>query len=388
MHILQKISYGCTLVLAITLCVAAEAKPAKRASFQGLGDLPGGTFSSTALDVSADGSTVVGSSVIEPVPEDMLGEDTSEAFRWTEDGGMQGLGDLPRGIFQSYASKVSADGSIVLGSSNSNGFRGKPFRWTQQGGIEMLTGIVEQGQSYNVSGASADGSTVVGGWSSARGQDAFRWNQDSGEEIITALEGDIQAQYPPDVSANGFTIAGSITVDSEGIEAVRLTENRGIERLGDLPGGKFLSVVKAISANGSTVVGFSSTADGDEAFHWRRKRGMQGLGDLPGGKFYSVARDVSRNGSTVVGSSESANGREAFIWNRKKGMRSLQEILTNDFAIDLTGWKLEEATAISDDGLTIVGNGKNPKGDREAWIVRLRQKDDDGNEIDDENEID
>ena len=372
MHILQKISYGCTLVLAISLCVAAEAQPTKRASFQGLGDLPGGTFSSTAYDVSADGSTVVGSSRIigkyEPFPGEIITEETSEAFRWTQEDGMQGLGDLPGGTFSSGATKVSADGSIVVGGSSSFGFRGKPFRWTQQGGMEMLAGIVEQGQSYFVSGLSADGSIVVGiSRGASVGPDVFRWTEDGGEEIITELAA--PPEYPPDISANGSTIAGY-----DRSEAVRLSKKRGLERLGDLPGGEFLSVVKAISANGSTVVGFSNSADGDEAFRWRRKRGMQGLGDLPGGKFYSVARDVSRNGSTVVGSSESANGREAFIWKRKKGMRSLQEILTKDFGIDLTGWKLEEATAISDDGLTIVGNGKNPDGNQEAWIVRFGRK--------------
>ena len=390
MHILQKISYGCTLVLAMTLCVAAEANSAKRASFQGLGDLPGGTFGSTALDVSADGSTVVGNSHIigkyEPAPGYINTRDTVEAFRWTQKSGMQGLGDLPGGRFRSDATKVSADGSIVVGVGESDGFRGKPFRWTQQGGIEMLTGIVEQGQSYFVSGLSADGSIVVGTRIGATvGPDVFHWTEDGGEEIITELAA--PPEYPPDISADGSTIAGY-----DQTEAVRLTQNGGIERLGDLPGGKFKSIPKAISADSSTVVGVSESANGNEAFRWTQKGGMQGLGDLPGGKFDSTANDVSADGSTVVGSSEGANGKKAFIWNRKNGMRSLQEILTKDFAIDLTGWSLEEATAISDDGLTIVGNGTNPDGNQEAWIVRLgeknKQKIDDVNEEDDEDEKD
>jgi hypothetical protein len=75
-------------------------------SFQGLGDLPGGGFSSLAYDVSADGSTVVGN-----------GESASgtEAFRWRLDTGMQGLGDLPGGDFFSHAQDVSADGSVIVG---------------------------------------------------------------------------------------------------------------------------------------------------------------------------------------------------------------------------------------------------------------------------------
>ncbi|WP_300641673.1 hypothetical protein [Mastigocoleus sp. MO_188.B34] len=367
----------------MTVCVAAEAKPAKRASFQGLGDLPSGIFSSIALDVSADGSTVVGSSAVKVEPCCGEAEDTEEAFRWTQEGGMQRLGDLPGGIFSSTATKVSADGSIVVGSSSSFGFRGYPFRWTQKNGIEQLRDTAFRGESYFVSGLSADGSIVVGiKRGAAVGPDLFRWTQKNGEEII--LGSGVDPIYPPGLSANGSVIAVYYYN-----QAVRVNQKGKIKKLGDLPGGKSFSAVTAISANSSTIVGVSGSTNGDEAFRWRRKRGMQGLGDLPGGKFYSIANDVSRNGSIVVGSSESANGREAFIWNRKKGMRSLQEILTNEFAIDLTGWKLEEATAISDNGLTIVGNGKNPDGNQEAWIVRLREIDDDGNEIDDdENEID
>ncbi|MGK7929438.1 MAG: PEP-CTERM sorting domain-containing protein, partial [Spirulina sp.] len=39
--------------------------------------------------------------------------------------------------------------------------------------------------------------------------------------------------------------------------------------------------------------------------------------------------------------------------------------------LDLTGWTLEEATAISSDGLSIVGIGVNPDGNEEAWLARL-----------------
>ena len=57
--------------------------------FQGLGDLPGGGFNSEAYAIAADGSAVVGQSKGDfPLSE-------WEAFRWTSDAGMTGLGDLP-----------------------------------------------------------------------------------------------------------------------------------------------------------------------------------------------------------------------------------------------------------------------------------------------------
>jgi hypothetical protein len=52
-------------------------------------------------------------------------------------------------------------------------------------------------------------------------------------------------------------------------------------------------------------------------------------------------------------------------------MRSLQEVLVKDYGLELTGWALKMAKAVSDDGLTIVGKGINPDGKEEAWLVRL-----------------
>ena len=80
-------SIKCILSLAISCFTLFNASTAHaQASFQGLGDLPGGHYSSTAMDVSPDGSTVVGDST--PLSG-------GEAFRWTEAGGMQPLGCIP-----------------------------------------------------------------------------------------------------------------------------------------------------------------------------------------------------------------------------------------------------------------------------------------------------
>jgi hypothetical protein len=60
----------------------------------------------------------------------------------------------------------------------------------------------------------------------------------------------------------------------------------------------------------------------------------------------------------------------AFIWDPIHGIRSLQTVLT-DYGLDLTGWSLEIAYGVSDDGRTIVGRGQNPSGQTEAWIAVL-----------------
>ena len=88
----------------------------------GLGDLPGGNFSSSvAFSTSADGSVVVGIS---------NGSTTPQAFRWDATTGMldlkeilidQGL-DLT-GWTLSFASGISADGRTIVGRGiNPDGF--------------------------------------------------------------------------------------------------------------------------------------------------------------------------------------------------------------------------------------------------------------------------
>ena len=50
------------------------------------------------------------------------------------------------------------------------------------------------------------------------------------------------------------------------------------------------------------------------------------------------------------------------------GMRALGAVLERQ-GVDLTGWILEEASAVSADGRVIAGTGINPDGDTEAWIA-------------------
>ena len=48
-------------------------------------------------------------------------------------------------------------------------------------------------------------------------------------------------------------------------------------------------------------------------------------------------------------------------------MRSVMDVLT-DLGVDLKGYRLIAANAVSADGLTLTGWGLNPDGDYEAWI--------------------
>jgi probable HAF family extracellular repeat protein len=99
-----------------------------------------------------------------------------EAFRWV-DGEFQMLGFLGTGTY-SWALDVSADGSVVVGRSNFTDHTDPtgPFRWTAEAGMVHLLGpggAPAEGTAY---GVSADGTVVVGGSRNAQDDtEAFRW---------------------------------------------------------------------------------------------------------------------------------------------------------------------------------------------------------------------
>ena len=95
------------------------------------------------------------------------------------------------------------------------------------------------------------------------------------------------------------------------------------------------------------------------------------LGDLPGGDFRSRAHGVSADGSVVVGWGSSASGQTAFVWTQGDGIQSLHDVLMINGATGLGGWQLQSAHGISADGQWVVGHGINPSGDREAFLASL-----------------
>ena len=340
------------LTFLLSLLPSAQAQ---QASFIGLGDLPGGEFDSQAYSVSADGSVVTGKAKT---------ANGDQAFRWTEDGGMIGLGDLPGGTVASKANFMSADGSIIVGESqSSNGM--EAFRWTEADGMVGLGDLPGGFFFSRALSISADGTVIVGESNAAEGFEAFRWE----DGIMTGL-GDLPGGFfmsqAYTASADGTVIAG-LSQSTEGAEAFRWTEAEGLVGLGDLPGGTFFSVVYSTSAEGDVLAGWGQSVDGIEAFRWEDGM-MTGLGDLPGSFFFSVALATSADGSAVVGYSEAEpQGYRAFLWTAADGMRNLKDVLEDDYGLDLTGWTLSLPYDISDDGTAIVGYGRNPNGQTEAW---------------------
>jgi len=368
------------ICLALTFWLA-QTSWGSASSFEGLSDLAGGGFYSYAWDVSGDGSTVVGRS---------YSTSGDQAFRWTTEDDMVGLGHLPDGyIDHSAAYGVSADGSVVVGVSSSaapeinqpNIMHGtQAFRWTAaEGMVGLGTLPVDDYRLLYESegwGVSADGSTVVGrstmGDRNYPGIEAFSWTSGGGLVGLGDLPGGTEHSVAHDVSADGSTVVGYGHVDYEGwasgTEAFCWTSAGGLESLGVLPGWDF-SNARSISADGSTVVGNLSSAGQSQAFLWTAADGMVGLGDAADySSAYAVA--VTDDGPVVVGQKKRGANYLAFIWDQTNGVRNLRDALSDE-GVNLAGWTLIGARGISDDGTTIVGYGRNPSGNVEAFRATL-----------------
>jgi len=319
---------------AIATLLLAYPAFSHAARFVPLGFLPGGNFSQ-GKDISADGSIVIGQSA---------STDGFQAFRWTEAGGMVGLGFLSPAAPDSDAWGISADGSIIVGESGGN----KAFKWTQSDGMTSL------GAGRAV-GASNDGSKIVG-------------------------FGDVTNGHA--VTPDGAVWVGASNFGS-GQEAFRATSG-GVQPLGDLPGSNFTSVATGVTPDGSVVVGQSNAfidPDGSGvavettvAIRWTQSEGMIPIGDIPGGApGGSTATDVSADGSVIIGYGESEIGSEAFRWIAATGIRSIRELLLAEGIDTLAiGWTLGQANGISADGRIIVGTGVGPGSTNpQAWLVEL-----------------
>ena len=343
------------LVIGVAVVVAwagvAAAAEIKPHSFIGLGFVPGGSAPSEARAVSADGSVVVGSS---------RSPDGQRAFVWTPSDGMVAL-PVPSGQLWTWANDVSADGLYVVGDAGSNfglaaGWEG--IRWQVGGGLDRFA---VAGAGVWAKGASADGSVVVG----SAGDLAYRWTQAGGMEYIgTLYDGMLNHRsYSSAVSDDGNTIVG----DSNGDDGYGNSASSAYiwTRAGGMAPLVGAMTAAAISGDGSVVAGTLNF----EAYRWTAEEGVVMLGTI-GPYTRSLAQGVSGDGRRVLGyvTGEDDPG-EAFIWEEGKGMRLVRDILVNDFGFgdELDGWVLTRAWAVSEDGSTIVGRAINPEGQDEAF---------------------
>jgi hypothetical protein len=266
----------------------------------------GATFSHAAIAVSADGAQVLWS-----------GEDEIEAV-WSEAGDER--------VFPFETTDMSDDGTVFVGERPSGRYEGhdEAVRWTAASGPVML-GHLER-EDCPSAGAdpcegeskahlvSADGSVVVG----TSEQHTFRWTQASAMESIGTGAGEDAPVQAAAISADGTVIVGFDASGSDRMRYWRWTSDGGAEEIGSLPGpvtaqGNEL----AISADGAIVVGGHR---GGTAFYWDAATGLRDLALVLGeagidttGWLFETATGISADGKVIVGEGVLLERPAAFI---------------------------------------------------------------------------
>ncbi len=318
---------------------------------------------SLSLPADAGGGVIVGSGAFSP-------NFYTEAIRYTiSDRTVSRLGYLPGDQYYSEATAVSADGRVIIGQSEDEG-----FRYTATEGMVSL-------RAGNIPSAlSADGSVITGNDFEGKG---FRYTSQEG---MTSLD----FFTPSAISADGNVIAGNSYSG-----AARHTDSEGIVDLGfiqhlnspdfaqiDFDVINLYSSVSDISEDGHVIVGNSSTnafkdtpftsfsVNISEAFRYTDSEGMVGLGFLPtidGSFSYSNATSVSADGRIIVGDS---NG-EIFIWDSESNvMKSFEQELIAS-GMNPMDWELYNAFILKD-GSAILGTGiHNNNAELEIFVAPI-----------------
>jgi uncharacterized membrane protein len=351
----------------VASAVAAIARPVSSggATFVGLG--PPGVATSAAYGISRDGTAIIGS---------VTGPGSGHrACLWGPDGSFVDIG-VPSGFTETYGLAVADQGAVVVLFGV-----GPPvdraLLWSPASGVTPLVQL-PHGYSSVARGITPDGRVVVGDIQFGDVRTAIRWSAATGSVGLGDLPGGPFISYGVGVSAQGDVVAGMGTDGTTIPKACRwriadpIGAHAVITQLPGFPGGPVwaYNIARALTPDGRIAVGEATHAPGVvEACLWTPTDQIVGLGNLRRGD-ETYAKGVSARALVVVGESFTPPQSLAFLWTPARGMRDLKRELEGEYGLDLSGWVLEIAFGVSDDGRRIAGSGFH-NGVREAWAVTL-----------------
>ena len=274
-----------------------------------------GHANAVATAASNDGTRIVGFSIDNSA--------NNQAVYWT--GATASLLDTNNDFFLSEATGVSALGGTIIGWGFSNLTFVEEAFYHRNNTLTNISGFLTKPAS-KATGVSADGSVIVG------------------------------------TMANNFfgaTTSGFIFTVSNNT-AVAVNAGAAIPEFNAVP--LTFTQLTGISGDGQVVIGYASASlnPGDaRAFSYNRTgNSYQSLGLLGTGT-WSIPRAVSSNGSVIVGQAENSNGQsEAFV--HQSGAMTGLGFLQNGSSSNATG--------VSADGTVIVGYADAGPGRTHAFV--------------------
>lgn len=261
-----------------------------------------------------------------------------------------------------FAYAASSNGSVIVGMAYNSSSAEQAVRWVGAGAPTLLDSGGVYAYS-GATAISATGSTIVGYLNTGTPNldDAFYFRTGTITSLNSFFSG--QASRAAGVSADGNLIVGTAgdylpwpSVANGFIFNITTSALTIVDASAHIPAfataGLTLTQLNAISGNGLVTVGYayndtvSSTPSDALAFSRTSTGTYTALGKLGGAFSWSIARAISNDGSVIVGQSLNAtNKSEAFVYQTGT-MTGLGFLGTGDES---------DATGVSADGTVIVG---------------------------------
>lgn len=344
------------IVLLSLLAFSMHQANAKTPSFQCLNMRPQTFFGGF---ISGDGSTVV----------------HEYGVLWSEQTGVQALpcyqsGQDVRGI--------SNDGTTILMNDN---IYVTSYVWNRNSGQTDIPNMLWSNVLSN------DGRTAGGVKVENYDWTAQLWSDKTGPIPLSDSSGQPARGGIFALSQDGSIAYGVHRTDSSLLEVYRWSQTTGMEFLSPFTGLRKTTGFDDIhvtdcSADGQFLTGqmryhiqmeTGQIKTYDESFRWSDTEGLTPLGFLDSSTS-NRADAISADGSIIVGHSSSGGSIldvNAFIWDQEHGIRDLNKVLTEQYQVNLNGWRLSRAMDISSDGTRILAFGIGPSGEFDFCLVQI-----------------
>lgn len=234
---------------------------------QDLGDLPGGADNSLARAIN-DAGQIVGFS------QDDRG---ARAVRWASPtAAIEDLGTARRGGTQHQAYDINGAGEVVGGTGNSNDQRA--FFYTDDDGVDPLGDLLGGRADSTAYGLNGQGQVVGVGTATGNQSQAFIWDETNGMRQLIADTTGIFSSEARAINGAG-QVVGQFR-DAGGVKAFIWDMLTGLQYLGDGSPSFVANQDIAHDINTAGVVVGGSEFGGDGAFVWDETNGIRNLNGL------------------------------------------------------------------------------------------------------------
>ena len=293
-----------------------------------------------------------------------------EIFRWSATGGFV---DLGQGDELNSSIGISKNGSAIISGRLGQDGNTNPGLWTKSSGWLDLghpkNGCTMDGSWGSGYGLNRNGTVAVGLAWYCPGAEGFKWTQRAGMLSLGHPAG--ASSRASAISADGSTIVGFAEDPAQGFRRPVIWSDGHVDFFA---GRHMLGEATAVSSDGKFVAGQADDGSGvAHAFIHTQTEGMVSIGTLSGNDFdQSIANGVSDCGVVIGWSGDPFNGGiNAFVWDSKHGIRSLRKVLQHMGAKIRSNVFITDALSISADGSTMVGTWQDSNFNQGAWMARF-----------------